>query len=77
MSAHILTSGYWPSYPVLDAQLPAELTQYQVKPMPLRSLHPRCGGATSTGEQEPGVASSPSFPFSGRSACLPCSETAG
>lgn len=30
MSAHILTSGYWPSYPVLEAKLPAELTQYQV-----------------------------------------------
>ena len=30
MSAHILTSGYWPSYPVLEANLPAELTQYQV-----------------------------------------------
>ena len=31
MSAHILTSGYWPSYPVLEANLPAELTQYQVQ----------------------------------------------
>ena len=38
MSAHILTSGYWPSYPVLDAKLPAELTQYQVKPAPMAPL---------------------------------------
>ena len=41
MSAHILTSGYWPSYPVLDAKLPAELTQYQVKTVP---VHPLCCG---------------------------------
>jgi len=33
MSAHILTSGYWPSYPVFDAKLPGELTQYQVRTM--------------------------------------------
>ena len=39
MSAHILTSGYWPSYPVLDAKLPAELTQYQVKSMPMVFSH--------------------------------------
>jgi hypothetical protein len=30
MTAYILTSGYWPSYPALDAKLPAELIQYQV-----------------------------------------------
>jgi cullin-4 len=29
MNVHILTSGYWPTYPVLEARLPAELTQYQ------------------------------------------------
>lgn len=29
MSVHILTSGYWPTYPVLEAKLPVELTQYQ------------------------------------------------
>ena len=39
MSAHILTSGYWPSYPVLDANLPAELTQYQVEFMSTCSSH--------------------------------------
>ncbi len=57
MSAHILTSGYWPSYPVLDAKLPAELTQYQVRPTPmcvlfhtavvLSSLMLRLGSASS------------------------------
>ena len=40
MSAHILTSGYWPSYPVLEANLPAELTQYQVQaPAPAAWKH--------------------------------------
>lgn len=29
MSVSILTSGYWPSYPVLEAKLPEELTQHQ------------------------------------------------
>ena len=29
MSVHILTSGYWPTYPILEAKLPQELTQYQ------------------------------------------------
>lgn len=29
MSVHILTSGYWPTYPILEAKLPEELTQYQ------------------------------------------------
>ena len=53
MSAHILTSGYWPSYPVLDAQLPAELTQYQVKPLPVHS--PTCGVATSSSRWRLGV----------------------
>ena len=30
MSVSILTSGYWPSYPVLEAKLPEELTAHQV-----------------------------------------------
>jgi cullin-4 len=29
MNVNILTSGYWPTYPVVDANLPAELNNYQ------------------------------------------------
>lgn len=29
MNVNILTSGYWPTYPVVDANLPAELNTYQ------------------------------------------------
>lgn len=29
MNVNILTSGYWPTYPVVDAKLPAELNAYQ------------------------------------------------
>ena len=29
MNVNILTSGYWPTYPVVDANLPAELNSYQ------------------------------------------------
>lgn len=29
MNVNVLTSGYWPSYPVIDARLPAELNEYQ------------------------------------------------
>lgn len=29
MNINILTSGYWPTYPVVDANLPAELNEYQ------------------------------------------------
>ena len=29
MSVNVLTSGYWPSYPQLEAKLPDELTRYQ------------------------------------------------
>ena len=26
MTVNVLTSGYWPSYPVIDARMPAELS---------------------------------------------------
>ena len=29
MNVNVLTSGYWPSYPHLEAKLPHELTRYQ------------------------------------------------
>ncbi len=29
MNVNVLTSGYWPSYPHLEAKLPDELTRYQ------------------------------------------------
>ncbi|GAB4840631.1 hypothetical protein Ancab_021398 [Ancistrocladus abbreviatus] len=29
MSVHVLTTGYWPTYPPMDVQLPSELTFYQ------------------------------------------------
>lgn len=29
MNVNILTSGYWPSYPIIDAKMPAELNDYQ------------------------------------------------
>ena len=29
MNVNILTSGYWPSYPIVDAKMPAELSDYQ------------------------------------------------
>ena len=29
MSVSILTSGFWPSYPILEANLPVELSEYQ------------------------------------------------
>ena len=29
MNVNILTSGYWPSYPIIDAKMPAELSDYQ------------------------------------------------
>ncbi|GAB4829360.1 hypothetical protein Ancab_019031 [Ancistrocladus abbreviatus] len=29
MSVHVLTTGYWPTYPPMDVQLPSELTLYQ------------------------------------------------
>ena len=29
MNVNVLTSGYWPSYPHLEATLPDELTRYQ------------------------------------------------
>eukprot|EP00873_Tetraselmis_striata_P009147 jgi/Tetstr1/429411/TSEL_019321.t1 len=29
MSVNVLTSGYWPTYPVMDAKLPEELNTYQ------------------------------------------------
>ena len=32
MSVNILTSGYWPTYPILDAVLPEELSRSQVTP---------------------------------------------
>lgn len=30
MSVNILTSGYWPTYPILEAVLPEELSRSQV-----------------------------------------------
>jgi len=32
MNVSILTSGYWPTYPILDAVLPEELSSSQVSP---------------------------------------------
>ena len=29
MNVSILTSGYWPTYPAIEAKLPQELNQYQ------------------------------------------------
>ncbi|GAB2226768.1 hypothetical protein Droror1_Dr00022589 [Drosera rotundifolia] len=29
MSVHVLTTGYWPTYPPMDVELPRELTTYQ------------------------------------------------
>ena len=29
MNVNILTSGYWPSYPIIDAKMPGELNDYQ------------------------------------------------
>lgn len=29
MNVQVLTCGYWPTYPVLDAHLPDELAEYQ------------------------------------------------
>ncbi len=29
MNVNIMTAGYWPTYPVVDARLPAELNEYQ------------------------------------------------
>jgi len=29
MNVHVLTSGYWPTYPIMEAVLPAELERYQ------------------------------------------------
>lgn len=29
LSVHILTMGFWPSYPVVEVRLPAELTRHQ------------------------------------------------
>lgn len=40
MSVNVLTSGYWPSYPIVEATLPQELATYsQVisPPLPLPS----------------------------------------
>ena len=37
MNVNILTSGYWPSYPIVDAKLPAELNDYQQVRHPLRN----------------------------------------
>ena len=49
MNVNVLTSGYWPSYPHLEAKLPDELTRYQtvfkvlhclsVRPAPKPYLH--------------------------------------
>ena len=43
MNVSILTSGYWPTYPIQDAVLPEELSQSQVRSTasdPLILLHP-------------------------------------
>lgn len=29
MNVHVLTSGYWPTYPIMEARLPMELGEYQ------------------------------------------------
>lgn len=35
MTVNVLTSGYWPSYPVMDARMPAELSLSQQASFPL------------------------------------------
>lgn len=44
MNVNIMTAGYWPTYPVVDARLPAELNEYQqaIPPPPPPPL-PRAG----------------------------------
>ena len=40
MNVSILTSGYWPTYPILDAVLPEELSQSQARAAAFDALIP-------------------------------------
>lgn len=63
MNVNILTSGYWPSYPIIDAKMPAELNDYQQARSGFRAQAPPKGALSSA--LETGPASPPSAALAG------------
>ena len=48
MNVSILTSGFWPSYPILEANLPSELNDYQAVFRTFISASTAAGGSSGT-----------------------------